>query len=150
MQSVDNLHQVIHTRAPTHAETTLHESRETALVQTDPMDGARAELLAEAIANVDAEHKGTWDRGDLDVAALSAERDSLCWLLDQAIAERDAARAALAEAIADMRTRATCYLREPADASWHDLVEALARTYGDGETYDLLRAVTIHSQTSRR
>lgn len=150
MQSVDNLHQVIHTRAPTHAETTLHESLETALVQTDPMGGARAELLAEAIADADAEHKGNWDHGDLHVAALAAERDSLRRLLDQASAERDAARAALAGAIDDVRTRAWCYLREPADAAWHELVEALTRIYGDGETCDLLRAVTIHSQTSRR
>ncbi len=56
----------------------------------------------------------------------------------------------LAEAIADVSTRARCYLSEPADAAWHDLVEALTRTYGDRETYDLLRAVAIHSQTSRR
>lgn len=128
----------------------MHESRETALVQTDAMDGARAELLAEAIADAEAEHKGEWDHGDLHVAALAAERDSLRRVLDQAIAERDAARAANAEAIADVRTRARCYLREPADASWHELVEALTRTYGDGDTYDLLHAVTIHSQTSRR
>jgi hypothetical protein len=127
----------------------LRESLESALVQTDPMDAARAELLAEAIADVDAEHKGNWDHGDLRDAALAAERDSLRCLLDQAIAERDAARSALAEAIADVRTRARCYLREPADASWHELLQALTRTYGDGETYDLLRAVTIHSQTSR-
>jgi hypothetical protein len=99
-KSVDNLHQVIHTRAPKHAETTLSEFRETALVQTDQMDAARAELLAEAIA--------------------------------------------------DVGTRARSYLQEPADASWHELLEALTRTYGDDETYDLLRAVTIHSQTSRR
>jgi hypothetical protein len=128
----------------------LHESRETALVQTEPLDAVRAELLAEAIPDMDAEHKGDGDQGDLHVAALAAERDSLRWLLDQAIAERNAARSALAEAIADVRTRARCYLREPADASWHELLEALTRTYGDGETYDLLRAVTIHSQTSRR
>ena len=78
----------------------MHESSETALVQTDPMGGARADLLAEAIA--------------------------------------------------DVRTRARCYLSEPADAAWIELVEALTRTYGDGVTYDLLRAVAIHSQTSRR
>ena len=100
MKSVDNLHQVIHTRPPTHAETTLHESRETALLHPDPMDAARAKLMAEAIA--------------------------------------------------DVRTRARCYLREPADASWQELLEALTRIYGDDETYDLLRAVTIHSQTNRR
>ena len=128
----------------------MRESRETVLVQTDPMGGARAQLQAEAIADADAEHKGNWDHWDLHVAALAAERDSLRQLLDQAIAERDAARAALPEAIADVRTRAGCYLREPADASWHELVEALTRVYGDGDTYDLLRAVTIHSQTSRR
>jgi hypothetical protein len=63
----------------------------------------------------------------------------------------DAAHAELlAESIADVRTRARCYLREPAEASWQELLKALTRTYGDDETYDLLRAVTIHSQTSRR
>lgn len=145
MQSVDKLHQVIHTRAPTHAETTLQESSETALVQTDPMGGARAELLAEA----NADHNGNSDHGDRQIAALNAERHSLLRLLDQAITERDAARAALAEANADVRTRAGCYVSEPADVAWHELVEALTRTYGDGVT-DLLRAVTIHFQTSRR
>lgn len=128
----------------------MHESRDTALAQTNPMGGARAELLAEAIADADAEHKGNWDHWDLHVAALAAERDSLRQLLDQAIAERDAARAALAAAIANVRTRAACYLREPAEASWHELVEALTRIYGDDDAYDLMRAVTIHSQTSRR
>jgi hypothetical protein len=78
----------------------MYEPSETALVQTDPIGGARADLLAEAIA--------------------------------------------------DVRTRARCYLSEPADAAWNELVDALTRTYGDDETYDLLRAVTIHSQTSRR
>ncbi|MBA3688676.1 MAG: hypothetical protein H0W81_07595 [Chloroflexi bacterium] len=128
----------------------MHESSETALVQTDPTGGARAELLAAAIADADAEHNGNRDHGDLHVAALDAERDSLLRLLDQAITERDAARAALADGTADVRTWARCYLREPADAAWHELVEALTRSYGEGDTYDLLRAVTIHSQTSRR
>lgn len=128
----------------------MHEPSETALVQTDPTGGARAEPRAAAIADADAEQNGNQDHGDLHVAPLDAERDSLLRLLDQAITERDAARAALAEAIADVRTRARCYVSEPADAPWHELVEALTRTYGDGVTYDLLRAVTIHCQTSRR
>lgn len=56
----------------------------------------------------------------------------------------------LGEAIADVQIRARNYLQEPAEAAWHNLVEALTRTYGDSETYDLLRAVAIHSRTSRR
>jgi hypothetical protein len=103
-KGVDNPHRFIHTRRPTHVETTLQEARETefawaneTLVSTDEMDGGQAQLLAEAIAEV--------------------------------------------------RTRARCYLQEPAEAAWYDLVEALTRLCGDGETYDLLRAVTIHSRT---
>lgn len=63
----------------------------------------------------------------------------------------DRARAELvAEAIAEVRTRARRYVQEPAEAAWHDFVEALTRTYGDGETYDLLRAVEIHFRTRMR
>lgn len=62
----------------------------------------------------------------------------------------DSAQAELiAEAMAEVRTRARRYVQEPADAAWHDLVEALARTHGDSETYDLLRAVEIHTLTSK-
>lgn len=64
--------------------------------------------------------------------------------------ELDAARAELfAEATAEVRARARRYVQEPAEAAWHDLVEALTRAYGDSETYDLLRAVAIHAQTRR-
>ena len=55
----------------------------------------------------------------------------------------------LAEAVAEVPTRALRYVQEPAEGAWHDFVEALARTYGDSETYDLLRAVEIHSRISR-
>jgi hypothetical protein len=54
----------------------------------------------------------------------------------------------LMEAIADIRVRAKRYVQEPGDAAWHDLVSALARTHGDSEAYDLLRAVEIHLRTS--
>jgi hypothetical protein len=58
------------------------------------------------------------------------------------------ARAELfAEGIAQVRARALRYVQEPAEEAWHDLVQALVRTYGDSETYDLLRAVEIHSRT---
>lgn len=56
----------------------------------------------------------------------------------------------LREALADVRVRATRYVQEPADDAWHDLVTALARTHGDSEAYDLLRAVEIRLRTSRR
>jgi hypothetical protein len=56
----------------------------------------------------------------------------------------------LREALADVRVRATRYVQEPADDAWHDLVNALARTHGDSEAYDLLRAVEIRLRTSRR
>jgi hypothetical protein len=75
----------------------LHESREIANVQSDEADRARAELFAEATAEV--------------------------------------------------RARARRYVQEPAEAAWHDLVDALTRAYGDSETYDLLRAVAIHTKT---
>ncbi len=65
--------------------------------------------------------------------------------------EMDRARAELLSgAIAEVRRRAHRYVQEPSDAAWHDLVEGLTRTYGDGETYDLLRAVEIHSRTNGR
>jgi hypothetical protein len=54
----------------------------------------------------------------------------------------------LAEAVADVGARARRYMQEPAEGAWHDLVAALARTYGDSQAYDLLRAVEIHSRTS--
>jgi hypothetical protein len=63
----------------------------------------------------------------------------------------DAARVELLlEAIADLNVRATRYVQEPADDAWHDLVMALARTHGDSQAYDLLRAVEIRLRTSRR
>jgi hypothetical protein len=65
--------------------------------------------------------------------------------------EMDQAQAELvAEAMAEVRTRARRYVQEPAEGAWHDLVDALARTYGDSEAYDLLRAVEIHTRTSIR
>ena len=72
-------------------------------------------------------------------------------IVDDSTSHENGARADLqAEAIADVGTRARRYVQEPSDPSWHDLVDALARTYGDGETYDLLRAVEIHSRTAIR
>jgi hypothetical protein len=63
--------------------------------------------------------------------------------------EMDRARAELlAGGIAEVRRRARRYVQKPSEAAWLDLVEVLTRTYGDGETYDLLRAVEIHSRTS--
>jgi hypothetical protein len=62
--------------------------------------------------------------------------------------EMDRARAELfAEGVAQVRARAMRYVQEPADGAWDDLVQALVRTYGDSETYDLLRAVEIHCRT---
>ena len=55
-----------------------------------------------------------------------------------------------AEAMADVSVRARRYLQQPADDTWHDLVQALTRTHGDSDAYDLLRAVEIHTKTSRR
>ncbi|MDQ4035463.1 MAG: hypothetical protein M3153_05975 [Chloroflexota bacterium] len=78
----------------------MAESRQIADVRTDEMNGARADLLAEATAE-------------------------LC-------------------------VRARCYLQEPGDAAWDNLVAALRRAYGDDEAYDLLRAVTIHVRTHPR
>jgi hypothetical protein len=60
----------------------------------------------------------------------------------------DAQLELLAEAVADVSARARRYVQEPAEGAWHDLVAALARTHGDSQAYDLLRAVEIHSRTS--
>lgn len=61
--------------------------------------------------------------------------------------ELDKARAELlASGIAEVRRQARRYVQEPSEAAWNDLVDALTRSYGDGETYDLLRAVEIHSR----
>ena len=56
----------------------------------------------------------------------------------------------LVEEMAEVRTRARRYIQEPVEAAWHDLVEALTRTYGDSDAYDILRAVEIHSRTRGR
>jgi hypothetical protein len=50
----------------------------------------------------------------------------------------------------DVCRRARRYVQEPGDATGIELVDALRRAYGDEETYDLLRAVEIHSRISRR
>lgn len=60
-------------------------------------------------------------------------------------ADLDRARAELlAGGIAEVRRQARRYVQEPCETAWNDLVDALTRSYGDGETYDLLRAVEIH------
>jgi hypothetical protein len=53
------------------------------------------------------------------------------------------------EALAEIGIRARRYVQEPGDAAWYDLIDALRRTHGDSEAYELLRAVEIHSRTSR-
>lgn len=55
----------------------------------------------------------------------------------------------VAEALAEVRTRARRFVQEPAEAAWDDLVHALRRAYGDGDTYDLLHAVEIHCRMSK-
>ena len=65
--------------------------------------------------------------------------------------EIDRARAELLrEAVGEVGQRARRYVQEPADAAWHDLLAALARTYGDSDTYELLRAVEIHTRIGTR
>lgn len=91
---------LIHSSQQAPAETTTREVREVALVPADEFDGARAELLREAVAEV--------------------------------------------------AQRARRYVQEPADAAWHDLLAALTSTYGDSDTYDLLRAVEIHTRIGMR
>ena len=63
----------------------------------------------------------------------------------------DAARAQLlVEAMDDVHQRAGRYVLEPSEVAWHSLVDALARAHGDGEAYDLLRAIEIHTRISNR
>lgn len=72
-------------------------------------------------------------------------------IADFRTAETYGARAdLLAEATAEVRVRVLCYLQEPDDAAWQNLVAALTRTYGDSEAYDLLRAIAIQVQTRLR
>jgi hypothetical protein len=52
----------------------------------------------------------------------------------------------LAESLTAIHTRVRRYLQEPEEGAWHDLVDALARAHGDSATYELLRAVEIHSR----
>ncbi len=54
------------------------------------------------------------------------------------------------EYIEQVRVRAQRYVQEPADGAWHDLVQALARTFGDSEAYDILRAAEIHHRLRLR
>jgi 7,8-dihydro-6-hydroxymethylpterin-pyrophosphokinase len=66
-------------------------------------------------------------------------------------ANADAARAELLqEALVELRLRASRYVQEPADDAWDDFVNALARTHGDSDAYDLLRAIEIRVRTSSR
>lgn len=60
----------------------------------------------------------------------------------------DAAEAELiVEAIGELADRARRYVQEPADFAWRDLCNALTRACGDSTTYDLLRAVEIHTRS---
>ncbi|MEO6579508.1 MAG: hypothetical protein ABIO99_11515 [Candidatus Limnocylindria bacterium] len=54
------------------------------------------------------------------------------------------------EYVDQVRVRAQRYVQEPADGTWHDLVQALARTFGDTEAYDILRAAEIHHRIRLR
>jgi hypothetical protein len=56
----------------------------------------------------------------------------------------------LVDALGEVRTRARRYLQEPGDTAWHELVRALARCFGDSPSYELMRAVEIHSRTAPR
>jgi hypothetical protein len=52
------------------------------------------------------------------------------------------------EVLAAVGIRARRYLLEPGDGPWYDIVQALTDALGDGETYDLLRAIEIHLRTN--
>ena len=56
----------------------------------------------------------------------------------------------LLETLAAIHTRARRYLQEPEEGAWGDLVDALARAHGHSATYELLRAVEIHSRIAPR
>ena len=68
--------------------------------------------------------------------------------LDVTSADETARARLLLETLAAIHTRARRYLQEPEEAAWHDFVDALARAHGDSATYEVLRAVEIHSRIS--
>lgn len=71
--------------------------------------------------------------------------------VDVAGLEHPSARAELMrESIDAIGTRAHQYLQYPADETWRDLVNALTGGLGDGQAYELLRAVQIHHRLSGR
>lgn len=51
--------------------------------------------------------------------------------------------------IAAFDTQARRYLLEPDDGSWDEMMRALRRAIGDGETDDLLRAIEIRVRTAK-
>lgn len=53
------------------------------------------------------------------------------------------------DVLAAVGIRARRYLLEPGDGPWYEIVRALTEALGDGETYDLLRAIEIHVHTNR-
>lgn len=71
--------------------------------------------------------------------------------LDLASPKHTSARAEImSESIVAIGTRAHQYVQQPADDTWRDLLVALTGGLGDGEAYDLLRAVEIHHRLRDR
>ena len=52
--------------------------------------------------------------------------------------------------LADVATQARRYLLEPADHSWQEVMAALQRAFGDGETDDLVHAFEIRVRSNKR
>jgi hypothetical protein len=52
--------------------------------------------------------------------------------------------------LADIAARARHYLLEPADHSWQEVMAAMQRAFGDGETEDLVHAFEIRVRSARR
>lgn len=56
----------------------------------------------------------------------------------------------MTEAMEQIGIHAHRYLQSPAPDTWRDLVSALTRGVGDGEAYELLRAVEMHNRLRGR
>ena len=52
--------------------------------------------------------------------------------------------------LADIATQARRYLLEPADHSWQEVMAAMQRAFGDGETEDLVHAFEIRVRSNKR
>jgi hypothetical protein len=64
------------------------------------------------------------------------------------IANRVRTDSAQPKAMAEVCKRAQQYAREPTQAAWDDLVDALRRAYGDDEAFERLHAAQTRTRSA--